>query len=153
MPCGKLNTLAGFLSPTPSHLPQYTEKPAWQPGPTHSLRSYHTQQPGWSQYDRGRKRVVRAGPPQSETWHGCSFNMSVLPHSPLLPSHKPNARFKTCLQSAPCHPPSTAPATFVQLFPSSPPTPLSGSCSTSPCFCCKLYIIFLFIYFSCEIEQ
>lgn len=117
MPCGKLNTLAGFLSPTPSHLPQYTEKPAWQPGPTHSLRSYHTQQPGWSQYDRGQKRVVRAGPPQSETWHGCSFNMSVLPHSPLLPSHKPNARFKTCLQSAPCHPPFHRPRYFRSALP------------------------------------
>ena len=36
--------------------------------PTHSLQSYQTQQPGRSQYDRGRKNGGGAGPPQSQTW-------------------------------------------------------------------------------------
>lgn len=58
------------------------EKPGRQPGPTHSLQPYHTQQPGWSQYDPGRKNGAWSWSPLSlKPGTGFPFNIS----GPLLP--------------------------------------------------------------------
>lgn len=85
MPCGKLNTLTGLLpvtTPTSSVFGE-TRQAA---GPTHSLQSYQTQQPGWSQYDRKRKDGGGAGPPRvsdlaqaANTVHGASYTTPSTP--------------------------------------------------------------------------
>lgn len=102
----KLNTLTGFFfyfseHPFPRSSPTtttttflhvwFTEQPARQPGCAHSLRSYHTRQPGWSQFDRRRKNSAWSSVPLSLR-PGVDAPSLPGPHTglqstPITPSH------------------------------------------------------------------
>lgn len=149
MPCGKLSTLRAFSQPPPSP----TEKTSQAAGPTHSLQSYQIQQPGWSQYGRGRKKWWWSRSPSIRDPGGgsersvntrvsCSRSASPPPSPPSTKAH-----FKIT-QPVPPPPLATIP-------PPSPPSQFNSSITLSPpqlfgylsrsLFFCQPYMIFFFI--------